>query len=143
MPNQQRQIPEDHYLKRAIPGVYFRADDPTKGGIFLDVLEGFQFYHDPHCEYDGWCVVPFIDQEPTGITDVGSTTLRGFGSLQHRNANRQATHDSSLNYNPAGERFSRRIFAVKDERLPPTDEREPQQGGCFVFGAKNNNVTKN
>ena len=119
-----RRKPKDFYLRDAVPGLYFMADDPERYAIVVNVT-GFCFFHEPGCEYDGWCVVPFRrGLEPRSICDVGrlspwfpgSLTTNGYGQVigNHLGA--------CLSYDETKERFSRDIFAIRDEDVPITKE---------------------
>src|SRR3989344_1946664 len=128
----QRQRPENFYLREAIPGLYFRADDPRRHGIIMEAAR-FVFYSEPRAypEYDGWCVVPFRGMDPEGAHRIGVLSPGlGNGSVS-RNHYGQITDDGvgmCLSYDPRVERFSRDIYAIRDEDVP-----EVEPAGWFVF----------
>ena len=131
----QRQRPESFYVREVILGLYFRGDDPKRYRLIREAT-GFKFFSEPGAyeEYGGWCVVPFREGDPKGIEWVGDLVPHMPGSLS-RNPNGQAVGGTDfLRYDPTSERFSRYIFAVRDEDVPITERhKDVSDRRHFVF----------
>ena len=128
---------ENFYVRKPVTGLYFRADDPERHEIAMS-LAGFEFFSEPgaYPRYYEWCVVPFRGHDPKGVDRVGEFVpcLIGFVT---RNAYGQVTSDGlgqCLSYDPTEERFSRMVFAVRDEDVPITERhKDVSDRRHFVF----------
>lgn len=105
------------FLIEAIPGFYFKADDPQRHRKIREVTI-FQFYSEPrgYWDYNGWCVIPFRNQDPK-ISPVGILEPISIGGLEKNTIGQTKNNWWIFNHDPNSEKFSRHCYAIPEDKL--------------------------